>query len=92
MAWWDCFLVICHGTSLFSPQEGEYVQVHSDAFGSFGCGAVDYTNHWLQIRWTDSWSTVDISAKEMVPVVLAAATWANEWYRSRVSFILITWQ
>ena len=85
LLWWDCFLVDWHGTSLFSPPVGQGIQLHSDASGNFGCGAVS-SGSWFQVRWPGSWSQVHIAAKEMLPIVLAAATWGASWYRKHVTF------
>ena len=86
LAWWDCFLVAWRGTSLFNPQVYGRALVHSDASGKFGCGAISSDNRWFQVRWPDFWTAVDISAREMVPIVLAAATWGGSWYRQHVAF------
>ena len=74
LLWWGCFLVDCHGTSLLSPSVGQGIQLHSDTSGNFGCGAVS-SGSWLEVHWPVSWSQVHISAKEMLPIVLAPATW-----------------
>ena len=52
----------------------------SDASGRWGCGAV-CGRRWFQLRWqgwgnTQSW---DITAKELLPIVIAAAVWGHEW-------------
>ena len=33
-----------------------------------------------------AWSSVNITTKELVPVVISAALWGRSWYRTRVCF------
>ena len=87
LAWWYCFLQSWHGSAFIVPGGPASTQIHSDASGSFGCGAFDSTSRWLQVRWPVSWTDVDISVKEMVPIVLAAAIWGDSWQGTRVCFL-----
>lgn len=41
---------------------------------------------WLQVPWPDNWSTIDIMAKELVPVILEAALWGHKWTGGHVCF------
>jgi len=50
----------------------------SDASGSFGCGAW-LKNQWLQFQWPRCIADWSIAAKELVPIVLAALIWGNQW-------------
>ena len=86
LAWWDCFLIDWHGASFIPVDNDPSFRVFSDASGSFGCGAICTDNHWFQICWPPSWAEVDIAAKEMVPVVAAAAVWGRGWCRHQVTF------
>ena len=86
LAWWDCFLQDWHGAAFVIPGDAPSVHVHSDVAGNFGCGAVTSSDRWLQVQWPDSWSEVSIAAKEMAPVVMAAATWGRTWHRCNVFF------
>lgn len=85
LMWWRCFLQHWNGTSFF-PLPTPAVHVHSDASGSFGCGAVMDDGSWLQAQWPAGWEGVDISVKELVPVVAAAALWGKLWTRQHVRF------
>ena len=38
------------------------------------------------MQWPALWDQVNISAKEMLPIVLTAATWGASWYRQCVTF------
>ena len=86
LAWWDCFLQSWHGTSFLILGDSLTIQVHSDASGTFGCGAITSDNRWLQVQWPASWQEVDISVKEMIPIVMSAAMWGGSWRRRRVLF------
>lgn len=41
---------------------------------------------WLQAQWPGGWEEVDISVKELVPVVTTAALWGKLWARQHVRF------
>lgn len=58
----------------------------SDASGSFGCGAFVNNLGWFQLQWPDSWQSTNIAAKELVPVVIAAALWGHRWSGAGVCF------
>ena len=62
------------------------VHVVSDVSRSFGCGAILLHSQWLQVEWPSSWSNVDITVKELVPIVVAAAVWGRLWHRKQVQF------
>ena len=86
LAWWDCFLQDWHGSSFIIPSDSLSVHVHTDASGNFGGGALSSDGRWLQVQWPESWLEIDISVKEMVPIVVAAAVWGQSWHRHRVFF------
>ena len=46
--------------------------------GSWGCGAY-YNTKWLQYQWFHLTQGYDITAKELLPIVFAAAIWGKEW-------------
>ena len=86
LVWWVCLLQTLHGTSLMILDNSLSIQVHSDASSTFGCGALTSDKNWLQVRWPASWQEVDISVKEMVPIVMLAAMWGRSWHWCRVLF------
>ena len=86
LAWWNCFLQHWHGASFLTPSEPVAVHVYSDASGSFGCGAFTSMMEWIQVEWPVSWQEVDISVKELVPVVMAAAVWGRSWRQCHIIF------
>ena len=86
ITWWHCLLQHWNGHSFFPPAAPSF-HVYSDASGSFGCGAYSpELSSWFQLSWPQSWSTVSISAKELVPIVVAAAIWGHHWSGSHVCF------
>ena len=63
------------------------ISVYSDALGSWGFGAWCQPSHkWFQGSWPATWSSVNISAKELLLVVLEAATWGSLWSGQAVRF------
>ena len=56
------------------------LQVHvlSDASGSWGCGAY-WKGEWFQVTWSNhlEFEQAPIAAKEMVPILVAAAVWGR---------------
>lgn len=61
------------------------VNVWSDASGSWGCGAF-CQSQWLQHQWLPHADNLSIAVKELVPVVLAAATWGHTWKGKIICF------
>ena len=86
LAWWNSFLQEWNGQSFFPPPHHS-VEVVSDASGSFGCGAFSVSLGWFQIQWPQSWGSAHITAKELLPVVMAAALWGHCWRLKRVRFV-----
>jgi hypothetical protein len=82
--WWRHFLQSWSGLAFF-PQPQASTHVYSDASGSWGCGAIAEGLGWLQLPWPAGYE-LDISAKELVPVVLAAALWGPQWARQHICF------
>lgn len=51
----------------------------SDASGNWGCGAYMSQGGWFQFQWPDSWATVHITIKELLPIIMACAIWGHDW-------------
>ena len=86
IAWWHSLLQHWNGHSFF-PQPTPSHHLFSDASGSFGCGAIcPEMNTWCQLQWPEAWDEVGIAAKELVPIVLAAALWGPNWSRQHILF------
>ena len=63
------------------------ISVYSDASGSWGFGAWYQPSHkWFQGSWPVTWSSVNITAKELLLIVLAATTWDSLWSGQAVCF------
>ena len=85
--WWHVFVSSWNGVSmmrresLFSPG----VEIWSDASGSWGCGAY-WGAQWLQVAWKEwpAFSSAAIAAKELLPIIVAAAIWGPAWEGSTV--------
>ena len=58
LAWCNCFFQSWHGAAFVVSGSSPVVHVHSDASGSFGCGAVSDNCRWLQVPWPESWADV----------------------------------
>ena len=74
-----------NGRSFFPPKEPS-VEVVSDASGSFGCGGFWAAHGWFQVQWQESWLAIHITAKELLPIVIASALWGHRWTQQRVRF------
>jgi len=83
--WWHTFLQHWNGSSFF-PTTVPSISITSDASGSFGCGVFSHPFGWFQIQWPQSWHSTQITIKELVPVVVAAALWGPSWRQSHVLF------
>ena len=59
---------------------GEQVTLTSNASGSWECGAY-WGSKWFQLAWssTSCPEDINIAAKELVPIVIAAAMWGRCW-------------
>ena len=84
--WWNTFLVSWNGLSLLRniPVAPQF-HIHTDASGSWGCGAV-FRDQWFQLPWEESWFKANITAKELVSIVLSTAVWGPQLHRSQVCY------
>ena len=82
LQWWSLFLPDWNGSGFFQPKTPT-IEVVSDASGSWGCGAF-HSSLWFQYQWPESWQGCHIAAKEMVPIVFAAAIWGPSWSGQRI--------
>ena len=83
--WWRTFTTNWIGCSLL-PLPHPSIHVFSDASGSFGCGAFATPMGWFQLQWPPSWDADDITVKELLPIVVAAAIWGQAWMGQLVLF------
>ena len=87
LQWWVCFAPHWNGTCLLALLEQATLDivVHSNASGSWGFGAVA-TSTWFHGSWPSHWGSVNITAKELLPIVLAASIWGKEWAGKAIEF------
>ena len=80
LRWWDLFLSEWNGVSLLKSHldRPPDAHVYTDASGNWGCGA-SYEERWFKAPWSPAWQTVNITTKEMVPIILALAIWGQGW-------------
>lgn len=85
--WWASFLDSWNGVRMMSEHSQLQAKVHiwTDASGNFGCGAWDpAVGEWIQLSWAevdrqDGLREESITAKELVPIVVACAIWGRRW-------------
>ena len=80
LQWWSAFLADWNGRHMLAciTKVNPFATLLSDASGNWGCGAV-CGEQWFQIRWPKSWTSVHITAKELLPIVVASAVWGQQW-------------
>ena len=78
--WWFQFCEQWNGVAMMRTGGAKQVsaEVISVASGNWGCGAFT-GKKWFALPWTDSYLDAHISAKELVPIVIAAVLWGKEW-------------
>lgn len=81
LQWWAVFLRKWNGICMMVAlgRNTPEATVTSDASGSWGCGAFSDSGQWFQCEWQGAWSDVHITAKELLPIVIACALWGKEW-------------
>ena len=80
--WWKVFITRWNGVSFLPPAQPQHY-LESDASGSWGCAAI-WRYQWFQTEWNAAWHTSNIACKELLPILLAAATWGKYWEDSTV--------
>ena len=75
LQWWAVFLRRWNGICMMASlgRNTPEATVTSDASGTWGCGAFSDSGRWFQCEWQGAWSDVHITAKELLPVVIACA-------------------
>ena len=91
LCWWRYFLQDWNGVSFFSQPAYSY-HIYSDAPSTYGSGAFSQSLGWFQVRWPACWEPVNIAAKELVPIVFAAAKGEHSGLGTLSAFIQTTWQ
>ena len=78
LQWWSHFLEEWNGVSMLPRLSEAGFEVHSDASGTWGCGAY-WDSHWLWWEWRGPSMSWDISAKELLPILFALVVWGPQW-------------
>ncbi len=81
LQWWALFMGGWNGIGMMSSlsRATPTVTVTSDASGNWGCGAFLASGEWFQCEWQGVWEDVHITAKELLPIVIACALWGADW-------------
>ena len=81
LQWWASFLTDWNGISMMSSlgRHTPSITLTSDASGTGGCGAFTSTGQWFRCEWRGAWENEHITAKELLPVVIACALWGRRW-------------
>lgn len=88
LAAWKLFLDHFNGRFLCLPNRwssSDNIKLFSDACG-FGFAAIFGTN-WIQGSFPESWKTINIAIKELLPIVLAVRVWGSLMANSRILFM-----
>ena len=62
------------------------MHVYSNAVGSHGCGAIALNSAYFMLYWPQHWVLVDISVKELLPLIVAAGLWGQTWTGYHILF------
>ena len=86
LRWWELFLEDWNGVTMCGSVivQAPASVVTSDASGRWGCGAFMEEGYWFQFRWPAEWENVHITAKELLPIVVACAVWGDRWQRCTI--------
>lgn len=86
LRWWATFLPRWNGIRMFAEGTNPRIAatITSDASGSWGCGAFTSMGEWFQFAWPTLWKDLDITVKELLPIVLAVAMWGHRWEEQSV--------
>ena len=81
LQWWVLFMDKWNGISVMSSLSRvcPSATLTSDVSGQWGCRAFRDTGHWFQCEWQGAWGEVHITAKELLPIVIACALWGPKW-------------
>ena len=89
LQWWHMALPHWNGTGFLAPAfaASPDILVYTHASGSWGFGGWCQPSHkWFQGSWPVTWSGINITAKELLPNVLATAMWGSLWSGQAVRF------
>ena len=85
---WQSFLMRHNGVTMMVKNLNDpYVELFTDASGGIGFGAY-FKGHWANGLWPDCVQTspLDITFKELFPIVMSLFLWGNHFENSKVLF------
>ena len=85
--WWHLFATDWNGISTLwdiGKLLPEF-NVVSDASGTWGCGAY-WDGKWFHFQWPSVLQSLNIAIKELIPVMVAAASFGNQWQGQFIQF------
>ena len=86
LAWWGLFLPSWNGFGIVEASNSSpNIGFTSYASGSWGCEAW-HGVRWFQHPWSETEQCLDISIKELFPIVIAAVIWGLEWKGARITY------
>ncbi len=83
IAWWRVLASHWNGTSVFIDGSRDSTTFTSDSSGNWGCGAW-HGNKWFQLEWDHRAAKLHIAAKELIPIIIGAVIWGQEWQGKNV--------
>ena len=88
LTWWRLFLKSWNGRTkmqIMAPAQPPKATVTTDASGRWGCGGFWVEQkQWIQCPWQEEWNNTPIHTKELLPIILAIATWGPYWHSSLI--------
>ncbi|RLJ22836.1 hypothetical protein DJ031_00175 [bacterium endosymbiont of Escarpia laminata] len=85
---WLEFLQHFNGKAFFLDENfltGDFLQLHTDAAGGIGYGAL-YGTEWFCGLWPVAWRSHNVAVLELYPIVAAVHVWGNAWENKSVCF------
>ena len=84
LTWWCLFVSCWNGVSFLAPPAHlPTLQLASDTSGTWDCGAW-HRSHWFQMQWDQRAESLQIMAKELIPIVLSCAVCGPQWPNHRI--------
>ena len=89
LEWWALFLPKWNGISMMAVpcKANPGATIISDASGNWGCGAYSSHREWFQFQWPESWATIHVTIKELLPIIMSCAIWGHNWKGKTVKCI-----
>ena len=83
LTWWSMFARHWNGAALISGSHDNEIILTTDASGSWGCRAW-CGSAWFQLQWNIKSQCLQITIKELIPILTASFLWGHNWRRHNV--------